>query len=93
MVAMKRGTPNRRLRRERMRAALFAMAGKPLLLRPVHWQNYGYHGCGERGKQKDESTIQCGINGDIARAKNGGRRSYTRPLPAGSAMVIVILRW
>jgi hypothetical protein len=29
-------------------------------------QNYGYHGCGERGKQKDMSPFQCGIKSEIA---------------------------
>jgi hypothetical protein len=33
----------------------------------VHWQNYGYHGCGERGKQKDVSPFQYGIKSEIAR--------------------------
>jgi hypothetical protein len=31
----------------------------------VHWQNYGYHGCGERSKQKVPRTFQCGIKSEI----------------------------
>jgi hypothetical protein len=34
----------------RWNAALFAEDRRPALSGQVHWQNYGYHGRGERGK-------------------------------------------
>jgi hypothetical protein len=54
---MERGARKRRRRSERASAALFAEDRRPALSRQVHWQNYGYHGCGERGKQKDVSRF------------------------------------
>jgi hypothetical protein len=67
MAAMKSGTHKRPRRSERAHAALFAEDRRPAWLWRVHWQNYGYHGCCERGKQKDVSPFQCGFKSEIAR--------------------------
>jgi len=64
--AMQRGTHKRRRRSERVRALLFAEDRRPAWLWRVHWQNNGYHGCGEGGKQKNVNPFQCGIKGEIA---------------------------
>src|SRR5271154_3731175 len=64
MTAMESGT-RKRLQRS-ARTALFREDRRPALWLRVHWQNYGYHGCGERGKQKDARRFQCGIKSEIA---------------------------
>jgi hypothetical protein len=58
----------------------------------VHWQNYGYHGCGERGKQKVPRSIQCSINTAAAAKK---RRATIAMATAARryATGFVILRW
>src|SRR5271156_1011857 len=62
--AMESGRHKRRLRCERARTALFPEDRRPTLWLRVHWQNYGYHGGGERGKQKDERPFQCAIKSE-----------------------------
>jgi hypothetical protein len=59
-VSVKCGVRKRR-HREHTRAPLCAENRRPKLWLKVHWQNYGYHGCRERGKRKLPRALQCSI--------------------------------
>jgi len=66
MIAMECRTGKWRRRSERARGALLKKDRRPACSLRVHGQNYGYHGCGERGKQKLPRAFPSGIKSEVA---------------------------